>query len=115
MAAFNVTQKPTHTPLLPEIPINLSLRLKRHHSGSEALATFTCITSKLSVGVFWYKDGNELLSCRKYELHEVGHHHYLTIHDLCMSDFGDYVVVIGSRRSMMHPTLEGLFILSFVL
>lgn len=100
-------------PLLPELPINVSLKLKRHHeehNGTiEQMATFICITSKSSVVVEWYKDRRELRPSRKYELRQSGLEHTLTVHNLCRADFGDYAVSIRSIRQILwSPPSIGL-------
>lgn len=75
----------------------------------EQLATFTCKTSKSNVEVTWYKDHQEVKPNDKYELRHLGREHNLTVHDLCMSDFGDYAVSIRSLKMFAHgPAPIGL-------
>lgn len=110
----------THNPLLPELPINVALNLKRHErewfDHVEQMATFVCKTSKSAVEVTWYKDKEELKAGSKYELRHIGREHIMTVHELCMSDYGDYVVAIRSLRKMPHaPVAVGLYHILFLL
>ena len=102
-------------PIIPELPINLSLTLKRHHrynlNDIEHMATFTCKTSKHLVEVDWYKDEKHLRPSGKYEIRHIGREHYLTVHDLCKPDYGDYVVEIGTPRVLALAAQMGLFTL----
>ncbi|WAR10976.1 TITIN-like protein, partial [Mya arenaria] len=95
---------------LEELPINVSLSVKRHKRQRidyvEQLATFICKTSKSLVEVLWYKDKEELKVGRKYEIYRLGREHTLTVHELCMSDYGDYVVTIRSLRRLPHASIE---------
>lgn len=109
----------THNPLLPELPINVALNLKRHErewfDHVEQMATFVCKTSKSAVEVTWYKDKEELKAGSKYELRHIGREHIMTVHELCMSDYGDYVVAIRSLRKMPHaPVAVGLYNILFL-
>lgn len=112
----------TYNHLLPELPINVSLNLTRHQrewfDHVESMATFHCKTSKSAVEVTWFKDKEELKAGSKYELRHIGREHLLTVHELCMSDYGDYVVTIRSLRKMpdalRHTGLYAMFDLHFL-
>lgn len=60
------------------------------------------MTSKTAIEVTWSKDKDVIESSSKYELHDLGREHRLTVHDLCMSDYGDYAVSIRSLRKPPH-------------
>ena len=109
---------PSHNPLFPEFPLNVSLKLKRHHMyhgpDIEHMATFVCSTSRATVEVTWYKDEVRLLPSSKYELQHFGRDHKLTIRRLCVDDYGDYVVNIGSQKRMLTATGIGLCIMFFL-
>ena len=65
---------------------------------SETVAAFICTVSKINLRVSWYRGDQRLLPSCKYEIIDEARTHKLIVHDLSMSDYDDYVVVIGSRR-----------------
>ena len=91
-----------------EIPIKIALNLKRYSNDTESLAVFTCSVSKPEVEVSWFKDDVEILPSVKYEFTQDGCMHKLTIHQLCVDDYGRYVVVIGRRMATGSEGLQGL-------
>ena len=104
----------TQHPLIPELPINVSLNLTRRErewfDHVECMATFVCKTSKSAVEVTWFKDKEELKAGSKYELRHIGREHILTVHELCKNDYGDYVVTIRSLRKMPDACIKiGLY------
>ncbi|KAJ8319891.1 hypothetical protein KUTeg_001478 [Tegillarca granosa] len=63
--------------------------------------------SKADVRVDWFKDKVEIFPCEKYEINERGGAHVLTVRNLCMSDYGNYVVVIDRKpTSAEEPYTE---------
>ena len=98
---------------LPEVPINLSLNLKRHSTATEKMATFTCITSKPHLQVTWFKDSMVIFPCRKYVVVQEGCQHTLTIRSLGRPDYGEYVVVVGKHHRMGGARKEGLLEYTF--
>ncbi|ESO99765.1 hypothetical protein LOTGIDRAFT_141556, partial [Lottia gigantea] len=91
-----------------EIPIKLHLTLKRFTTSIETQAVFTCNVSKSNMRVSWFKDEEELKASRKYEMTDYGSVHKLILHQLSAPDYGDYVVVIGSKRMSGMNTLQEL-------
>lgn len=60
--------------------------------------------------VSWYKDEEEINPCEKHELRDQGCVHKLIIHDLSADDYGNYVVVIGSKRMTGFNLREGVYV-----
>ncbi|KAI8775758.1 titin isoform X2, partial [Biomphalaria glabrata] len=80
------------------VPLRMTLTLKKVIDQREVLAKFTCMLSKTDLRVAWFKDEDKILASEKHELVDEGRLHKLIVHELCAEDYGDYLVVIGSRR-----------------
>ncbi|KAH9498303.1 hypothetical protein Btru_006488 [Bulinus truncatus] len=76
----------------------MTLTLKKVRVQKEILAKFTCMLSKTDMNVAWFKEEEKILASEKHELIDEGHLHRMIVHELCAEDYGDYCVVIGSRR-----------------
>lgn len=85
----------------------MTVTVKRVTLENEVKADFTCMLSKIELKVAWYKDEKIILASGKHELVDEGRMHKLVVHDLCIEDYADYMVVIGSRRMTGHRLKEG--------
>lgn len=92
---------------LAELPLNLSLSVKRFTVDSESLAVFICNVSKVDLRVSWYRGDRKLHPSFKYEILNEGCMHKLVVHRLNIEDYDDYIVVIGSRRLTGITLKEG--------
>lgn len=95
---------------LTEIPLRMTLTLRKVTSANEIRADFTCMLSKVDLQVSWFKEEEKIVASPKHELVDEGRMHQLLVHDLCVDDYADYLVVIGSRRMTGLGLKEGWLI-----
>ena len=67
---------------------------------------FECEVSKSNARAIWIKDGNDIISDRKYDITVQGNSHRLTIRNVDSTDAGDYTINIKGHRSAARLEVE---------
>uniref|UniRef100_A0A674HJ43 Obscurin n=1 Tax=Taeniopygia guttata TaxID=59729 RepID=A0A674HJ43_TAEGU len=104
-------QKTRATLTVHAVPPFFQEELTSQEGAEGGTATLHCELSKAPACVQWRKDQHILTSGTKYSMRQQGRAVELVVHDLDLSDSGDYSCVCGDKTSTAALTVHGNVIL----